>query len=374
MKLLVLDQFSELGGAQQWLLDLLPAIRERGWEALVAVPGHGELFGRVRAQGFAVERIECGPYRSRRKSAADVLRFLRDTPRLARRIREMAEDADLVYIIGPRLLPAAAMAGLTAPAVFHAHSYIGPGMLRRLLGAALRRLRAPVIGNCEFVAGPWREYSPEVSVIFNGVRPSASRHAGGAAVLCIGRIAPEKGQLEFLDAAEAILGEAPESRFIVYGAPLFSGNGYAREVEARAAGLPVEFAGWTDDVDAALAGAAVLLAPSTGQEATTRVILEAYAAGVPVVAFANGGIPEVVEHGRSGFLARTVDEMARYSVTILRDPEQRAALSDGARECWERRFTLERHRRDVVAALERAMRRAGQVPRRQPIRARSRIA
>jgi glycosyltransferase involved in cell wall biosynthesis len=376
MKLLVLDQFSELGGAQQWLLDLLPAIRERGWEALVAVPGHGELFGRVRAQGFAVERIECGPYRSRRKSPTDMLRFLRDTPRLARHIREMAADADLVYIIGPRLLPAAAMAGLTAPAVFHAHSYIGPGLLRRFLGSALRRLRAPVIGNCEFVAAPWREYSPEASVIYNGVRASAAprRADGPGAVVCIGRIAPEKGQLEFLDAAGAILGEAPESRFIVYGAPLFSGNGYAREVEAHAAGLPVEFAGWTDDVDAALAGAAILLAPSTGQEATTRVILEAYAAGVPVVAFANGGIPEVVEHGRSGFLARTVEEMARYSVTLLRDREQWAALADGARECWERRFTLERHRRDVVSALERAQRQAGQAPRRQPVRVRNRIA
>ena len=42
-----------------------------------------------------------------------------------------------------------------------------------------------------------------------------------------------------------------------------------------------------------MAGLDLLLVPSTGPEATTRVILEAYAAGVPVIAFPSGGIPEV---------------------------------------------------------------------------------
>ena len=62
MRLLLLDQFSDPGGAQQVLLELLPAIRERGWKALVGLPGEGELFARVRALGFETARIDCGPY------------------------------------------------------------------------------------------------------------------------------------------------------------------------------------------------------------------------------------------------------------------------------------------------------------------------
>jgi glycosyltransferase involved in cell wall biosynthesis len=357
MKLLILDQFSDRGGAQQNILDLLPALRECGWDAVVGLPGDGELFDAVRAAGFAADRLECGPYTCGSKSLKDVARFLSETPRLARRIRAISADADLVYINGPRLLPAAALAGIDAPVVFHAHSFLPPGMSRRLARHAARHLNARVIANCEFVARPWRQSGAEVSVLMNGVRASRRLSArDGRTLGCMGRIAPEKGQLEFVAAAKTICQQAPDCRFVVHGAPLFSADAYEREVRARAATLPIEFAGWTDDVDEALSKMDVLLVPSSPVEATTRVILEAYAAGTPVVAFANGGIPEVLEHGRTGFLARSTDEMARYAVALLRDPGMRAEMAVAARECWARRFTLERYRREIVAELEKCLR------------------
>ncbi len=134
MNLLFLDQFSDLGGAQKNLLELLPAVRAAGWRALVGLPGEGELFQRVRALGFEAERIDCGPYASGRKSAADFGRFLAGTPRLAAQMRRLAQrvDADVVYLNGPRLLPAAALAQFERPVLFHSHSYLGPGPARSL--------------------------------------------------------------------------------------------------------------------------------------------------------------------------------------------------------------------------------------------------
>src|SRR6266481_539907 len=171
MNLLLLDQFSQPGGAQQVLLDLLPGIRDRRWKALVGLPGEGELFEQIRSLGFPVERIRCGPYASGRKSAADAARFLTDTPGLARQIARLAAGVDLVYLNGPRLLPAAALAGLDVPVLFHAHSYLFPGAVRKLAGMALRRLDAWVVGNCRFVLDVWRPYLKEerLSVIYNGV-------------------------------------------------------------------------------------------------------------------------------------------------------------------------------------------------------------
>ena len=366
MRLLVLDQFSDPGGAQRCLLDLLPAIRLRGWQALVALPGDGDLFERVRALGFETARVNFGPYSQGRKSLRDMARFLADTPGVARRIRRLAGDlqADLVYINGPRLLPAAALAGLGfpgqgCPVVFHSHSYLGPGLVRKMAGAALRRMDARVIACCHFVAEPWRPFvRPEnLSVIYNGVPGPAAllprSHEGLPRVGCIGRIAPEKGQREFLAAASIIHRAVPDCRFWVYGAAFFSAPRYSEEVRAAAAGLPVEFAGWVPDVYAALASLDLVLVPSAAHEATTRVIVEAFAAGVPVVAFRSGGIPEVLGYGNGGWLADSVEEMARLAVAFLTaGPEVRAAVSQAARDNWRRRFALDRWHEAVIRQLE----------------------
>jgi glycosyltransferase involved in cell wall biosynthesis len=379
MNLLLLDQFSDLGGAQQGLLELLPAIRDMGWHTLVGLPGHGELFERVRALGFEAERIACGPYASGRKSAADFGRFLTGMPLLGWQMRRMAKrvDADLVYLNGPRLLPAAAMAGLGRgqglatgrPVLFHSHSYLGPGAVRSLAGLALRRMDAWLVGQCEFVAEPWRPFvRPErASVIYNGVAGPARRlgrsHAGPPRVGCVGRIAPEKGQREFVAAAARIHQALPECRFAIYGVPLFGERAavrYAAQVRADAEGLPVEFAGWVDNIYGSMAQLDVLLVPSAGHEATTRVILEAYAAGVPVIAFASGGILEVVEDGVTGLLANTSEDMALCAIELLTgDARRLISMAQAARESWARRFTLERHQREILRAIQASAGRIG---------------
>jgi glycosyltransferase involved in cell wall biosynthesis len=112
----------------------------------------------------------------------------------------------------------------------------------------------------------------------------------------------------------------------------------------------VEFAGWVDDVAACLARIDLLLVPSAGHEATTRVILEAFAAGVPVIAFPSGGIPEVIVNGVDSFLATTPQEMADQAVALLTS-QAGEAISRNARETWVRRFTLERYRSEMLAAL-----------------------
>jgi glycosyltransferase involved in cell wall biosynthesis len=361
MRLLLLDQFSDPGGAQQGLVELLPAMRDRGWEGLLGIPGEGELFERARELGFQAECLKCGPYASGRKSLRDAAHFLREAPVLARHIARMARRAraQLVYVNGPRLLPATALANIDAPVLFHAHSYIGPGLTRKLAGMSLRRKNTCVLGNCEFVAAPWRDFVPSgrVRVIYNGVGPAPPLPRTGSrpTVACIGRIAPEKGQLEFLEAARRIHRAFPECRLRIIGAALFAEPGaerYDRAVRSAAADLPVEFAGWLTDIYAALAGIDLLLVPSAPHEATTRVILEAYAAGVPVIAFRSGGIPEVVDDGQSGCLANSAAEMAELAICLLGDTARRENMGRTARRSWQLRFTLERYRADVIQAIE----------------------
>ncbi|PWU05019.1 MAG: hypothetical protein C5B51_15765 [Terriglobia bacterium] len=363
MRILALDQFSELGGGQRMLLDLLPAIRSRGWEAAVALPGDGPVVERLCAQNCTIFPIDCGPYSSGRKSAGDLARFAGEAPRLARQIRRLAAQfqPDLLYINGPRLLPAVAWARPRVPALFHAHIEVSQILARRLAGVSLRRLNAHVVAVCHEVAKVWQPLAARnrVTVIYNGVpRPAGTYPHGpaGTRIGCIGRIMPEKGQRDFLEAAAQIHKALPDSRFVIAGAALFSDANalsYEKEIRNAAAGMPVEFTGWVSDVYAAMAQLDLLLVPSVWQEANPRVVLEAFAAGLPVIAFRAGGVPEIIDHGRTGFLCANAEEMARLAIDLLQGDRTRLCeVAAAARERWRRDFTLERWQDQMLAEME----------------------
>jgi len=365
MNILFLDQFSDLGGAQRCLLDLLPAVLERGWRAHVAAPGDGCLRPRAVALGAEFHSIRFGPFESGRKSPRDLLRFASELPGLAREIRRLGAEtgAEIVYVNGPRLLPAASLS--SAALVFHCHSYLGKGYTAALAGASLSG--ATVTASCEFVLEPLRPFVGlgQIEVVYNGVSEprlvarQSWRGLGTARIGVIGRIAPEKDLLTFIEAARLL----PNCRFVICGAPLFgcrTAAQYFDRVRESATGLPVEFLGWRDDVGSVLSGLDLLVVPSSPAEATTRVILEAYAAGVPVVASASGGIPEIVRDGETGFLVPPGNP-ARLAARIreaLADPARLRIIVANAHAAWRERFTLGEYQRRILNILERVGSRA----------------
>ena len=105
----------------------------------------------------------------------------------------------------------------------------------------------------------------------------------------------------------------------------------------------------------AMAQLDLLLVPSAPHEATTRVILEAFAADLPVIAFPSGGIPEVIEDGVTGLLATTSQHMAQLATELLTGNARRLiSIAQAAHETWARRFTLERYRRQIMTAIQAA--------------------
>jgi glycosyltransferase involved in cell wall biosynthesis len=371
MNILCLDQFGELGGAQRCMLDLIPAMAARGWSVHVAAPGNGQLAERAAAMGATVDLIRCGSYSSGRKTLADMARFAAEIPRLAGEIRALVSryNADLIYVNGPRLLPAAGLVARKGPrALFHSHSLLDGNALR-LAGRALTMARAAMVASCHFVASPLLRYAGDrgVRVVYNGVRLMAysnrARVSGEFRMGVIGRISPEKGQAEFLRAARILHNQhkgAPECRFLICGAPLFSNPAamrYGAALQAAAEDLPAEFSGWTEDVEGVLAMLDLLVVPSTPVDATPRVILEAFAAGVPVLAFASGGIPEIVEHGATGFLVeeRSPEALALAIRDLLRAPHRLRAVAENARAKARTDFSLERYRTQMMETIEAAL-------------------
>lgn len=110
----------------------------------------------------------------------------------------------------------------------------------------------------------------------------------------------------------------------------------------------VEFVGEIDDVakQRALGDARALLFPIDWPEPFGITMTEAMACGTPVIAFRRGSVPEVLEHGRTGFIVEGVEEAAA-AVARLGQLDRRAI-----RRRFEERFTAERMARDYVALYE----------------------
>lgn len=347
-----------MGGAQRCLLDLMPAIEERGWNARAAIPARGPLAALLRSRGVGVDEIKCGPYRSEKKSASDLLQFAADVPRQTAKIADLLDQSatDLVYVNGPRLLIAAALAARgKVPLLFHAHHRVGQRSARYVEGLALRRSGGVVAACCDAVAQSLRSFAPagRIHVVPNGTADLGFVERGfekrERRVGIIGRIGVEKGQAEFLRAAAALVEGGSHARFVICGAPLFGDRGYYDQVLRLASGLPVEFLDWQEDVGGVMRDLDVLVIPSR-HEGMPRVLLEAFSAGLPVVAFPVGGIPEVIEDGATGFLA--ADLAATLREVLEADPEKLRTVAANARREWEQHYTVARYRERITTLME----------------------
>ena len=205
-----------------------------------------------------------------------------------------------------------------------------------------------MIAACRFVLQPLASVvnAGRSRVIYNGVAPVECvrrRRSDNEPwrVGVIGRIAPEKGQLEFVQAARLILAQR-RCEFVVCGDALFSSAQYSRRVREEAEGLPIEFTGWRDDIRNVLSTLDLVVVPSAAVEATTRVILEAFSAGVPVVAFRSGGIPEIVEDGVTGMLSAPTRAIWLQSCWSFSPRRARSLdrISARARAAFAARFSL----------------------------------
>jgi glycosyltransferase involved in cell wall biosynthesis len=351
MRILFADQYSALGGAQLCLRDLLTEVKRRGWPAEVVAPGNGPLIDFCEANRIPSYPLPISSYSSGRKKIGEVLRYGLDMSRAALAIRDIVarNQPDLVYCNGPRVLPAAAAAGL--PLVFHAHSLLAKNYSRWIARTCLRRNDTTVIACSRFVRASTGKNG--CATVYNGVGDQGylARPVGRPVrrVGIIGRIAPEKGHSDFVRAAKAV-----DVRFTIFGAGLFSDPAYENAVRSAAAGTSVEFRGWTDNVPQALHEIDILAVPSAGVDATPRVILEAFSAGTPVVAYPSGGIPELIRDGETGLLTARPDQLSLIDAIrhLLANPELMAKFSANGRREWETRFRVERFQRDICDLLE----------------------
>ncbi len=372
--ILYVHSSDEMYGADLILLQLLERLPEAGFRPLVVVPTDvsydGQLTRALAARGIAHVHYPTAVLRRRYFRPLGLLTYLwrlaASTWFLARLIRR--ERAGLVHSNTAAVIPGALAARLTGvPHIWHIHEIITrPRFLWRLTAWLVPRLSEAVVAVstptwAHLCAGSARNRERAI-VIHNGIdsAPFAGAAPAGRAlrrdwgvaddealVLMVGRFSHWKGQGHFLEAAAHVAQSHAQARFALVGGVFPGQEALVDEAKALAASLGLGdralFSGFRDDIPAVLAAADVFVLPSTSPDPFPTVVLEAMAAGRPVVANAHGGSVEMVVDGETGLLVDPADPeaMAAAIVALLDAPARRHAMGLAGRQRLEATFSPE---------------------------------
>jgi len=334
------------GGAEQMLLQLADELRRRGAEVVVVTLRPGWMTGRAERAGHPVWIVP-------QRRGLDPLWIPRFAARLRReRIDVLHSHEFAMNVYGGA---AARLAGLGTVATLHGKQWATGHPRRALAYRVLRRLGMRVVAVshdlARFLEAGLGLAGGALAVVHNGIpiaqhgtrdasRRSLRRELGLAEdallALAVGNLYPVKDHASLVRAvagcpglAVAIAGRGEEETRL---------RALARELGVAER---VHLLGLRDDVPELLAAADLFVHPSRS-EGLPLAVLEAMAAGLPVVASRVGGIPEAVEDGVTGLLVppEDPDALAAALGTLASDPPRRAALARAGRTRAEAEFSL----------------------------------
>ncbi|WP_374672862.1 glycosyltransferase [Ideonella sp.] len=172
----------------------------------------------------------------------------------------------------------------------------------------------------------------------------------------VGRLSPEKGPETFIRAAMLTLARHPTAHAAVFGEGPLEGGVRALVAQFGLAGR-VHLMGVRGEIEQVLPQLDVVVSTSHS-EAMPLALMEAMACGVPVVATRVGGVPEIVQQGRTGWLCERghFEEIAVRTAELLRDEPARRAMGERARAWAVQRLDLARHTGRVADLITRLAR------------------
>lgn len=325
------------GGTRRHVRDLVSALDPAEFRCALAVSRAREpRDGEEELAGYASRGVPVYAVPMRRGIAP--LSDLSNAVRLIRLVRRVRPDLIHAHSSKAGFLARLAGAWCGVPVVYTPHAFAflvtGGGRRRRFyrwLERLARGWTAALVAVSEEEA---REavglgYDPaRVALIRNGVRaveagPLRARESGELSVGFFGRLVPQKGPDLLLAAAADIAARLPRVRFRLFGQGEM-GAALRGRVDALCLTGHVRFEGECrqDETVARMREVDVVAVPSRW-EGCPYVVLEAQVAGVPVVAAAVGGVPELIRDGVDGLLVEpeSPDALCDALLRLLRDPQ-----------------------------------------------------
>lgn len=327
MRVLHLISSSGVYGAEKMVVGLCEALPQHGVSPTLAVFDNRharnlEVADYARRYAVPVRLLRCGG----RFDPATVLHLRKD-------ISEVR--ADVLHVHGFKANLYGFLATRFGVPIVATNHRFDTGPQNRFDRPTLRRMDAVYAVSNEARDSLRTVYGVSATTIPNGVDPRdftgviPSLDLPGPLVGMVARLSPEKAPEDFLAVAAAI----PEATFVVVG------DGPLRGALEAAAGPNVHFLGFREDMPAVYASLDVLVQPSL-REGMPMTILEAMAAGLPVVATRVGAAGDVIDNGSTGMLVppRDVAAMTAAVRSLLRDDH---GIGSAARQEVAKSYTVD---------------------------------
>lgn len=365
----VLHTANQAGLLRLFMLPVCRAMRRSGAQVEIACMADGPSYAPLQQAGFVVHGLHAGGW-------GDPMTWLRVYRQVRGLLREGRYDLIVAHTPVMSWIVRYAARSSDAAVVYMAHGLPFAPCQSPLVRAALRRVEramarytdALLVMNRTDVqaAGEYRlsragrfyeipgvgvdvaAWSPPLSArAAADIDRQFSLDAGRPLVLYLGRFIRSKRPGDLLELARRAGGKA---QFLMAGeGPLWPNI----HRQAQAIGPHVHVTGWTDQANELIRRCDLVAFPSMYREGLPRLLLEAQAAGKPVVAFNVRGSADAVDDGRTGLMIAPGDKEAfcQACLALLEDPQRRRKMGQAGQEWVAGRFDLPRS----IAAQLRAL-------------------
>jgi glycosyltransferase involved in cell wall biosynthesis len=376
-RVLMISAAGELGGAERSFMELIRALNPLRLHVQACVPA-GSLSRELKSSDITVHEIPLERFR-RTLAPLELLRQLRALSTSSRAIKEICLKEN-ISLLHANTTHAAIVAWQVSrlskiPFVWHCRDIVPMRSVNRALG---RRAAAVVAISSAVESHLLDQGLPADATvrIANGIdlarfenlnKASARRRVraelniseDAPVILSVGALVPWKRHQDDFEVLANVRKKMPNAMCLLAGSDIFGQNkDYIQKLASRAeklglGPLNLKMLGERKDVPELLAAADVLISTSEN-EPFGRVLAEAGAAGVPVVATNSGAKAEIVSDGQTGLLAKSGDigGLTKACIRLLQDAGLRRKMGEQARARVAELFDIRRTAQEVTTLFE----------------------